>query len=230
MGLLHSKTQEAARALLWELVELGAQAGLPLPPAVADLQLPQVLNTALVGDLAGAAQLLGGNVVEQLRQELGLPDVRGLLTGNLGGAQAALQGYLGGIGVQKSALLNEVNEALGTVGALGVAQARLSGLRSLLDDVGRGFGLDMAALGGVLPAWVVDTVREASPELATLLGHARSALASVDSRLAGAQDWLAGLQRQVLRLTDLQGLAAAGLDLLRAQAEQLDELLELVGV
>lgn len=198
MGLLHSESLSGPSSALWELTQLGQAAGLPLPPP---LKLPPLPRLDGGCDMDLLAEQLGQEALGLLRTQLGSPEMRGLLAGNLAESRGQLMNYLGNLDRMKRDLLAEAMDATGTLGALGQAREQLGSLRTLA-----GGAADLPLAGPLLGA-----VAAACPAVGGLLSYADAALGEVDGQLAAAENLLTGAMNTVSRLTDMQALAQQAL-------------------
>ncbi|GGL15952.1 hypothetical protein [Deinococcus radiotolerans] len=215
MGLLHSPGLSGVQGALWEVQQLAQAAGIPLPPP---LQLPSL--PPLVGgcDAQALAAALGAEVAQALGEQLQLPGVQQLLTGDLAGARSAVLGYLGTLDTLRGPLLADLADGQGTLGALGQAQDTLSGLRAALGQPG----------GSALAGDVISAVADACPAVGGLLAYAEGTLAGIEQQVQGVSSALsAGLDR-LNQLTSLQGAAEALLAELDAHVDIQAALLDVV--
>lgn len=228
MGLLHSLKGEAAQSALWELGQLAEEVGVPLPPPLAKLDLPAVLGAVGSGDPQALLSTLGPVAAEALGVQLKDPALQALIRGDLEGAQEGLTGYLTQLAGQKTDLLARLADLTGTQGALGEAQGLLDGVRGAVAAAQTEVG---ELVNGPLTGAVLSLVAQASPEVATLLGYAQSALDTVDGRLSGAEGLRESLTGQLADLRRLEATAQSaaaelddrlsGLDALFASLEEL---------
>lgn len=178
MGLLHSLQSGEAQGVFWELEHLAEEVGIPLPPPLTEAikKLPPLITGVMNGDFGPALALLGP-AAGPLGQVLNNPAVQSLIKGDLQGVKSGLMGYLGQLDSMKDELLGRLLDATGLSGALKEGQALLGTVRGAL---GQADGLLHNFLGNPLTSAVLDIVKQASPELASVLGYAESALSNIE--------------------------------------------------
>ena len=211
--LLHSEKLEGLERSLWELRSAAQGAGLPLPPP---LKLPPLPDLSGGCDLEQLAGLLGTEALTALREQLGAPEVRGLLMGHLEGEKNKLLGYLGNLDRMKADMLEQTQDLLGDQGALGQGRALLAGLRGTLGA--------SSPLGGP----VLSAVSQACPAVGGLLGYAEGAIEALDSQLEGVQSTLGTLTAQIGAATNVRALAEQALADLEAHMTRQSELFTLL--
>ncbi|MCD0156006.1 hypothetical protein [Deinococcus sp. 6GRE01] len=221
MGLLHSATTQGARAALWELAEVVQASDLPLPPALARLDLPALSGAIGSGNPQALLGILGAELGGAMGEQLRRPEVQTLMRGDLTAARDSLLGYVAQLDTLKAGVLEQLAEQTGTLGALGTLRDTLSGPLDLLADLP---GALADATGTPLIGTVLDRVAQASPEVAQVLKLAAGAAGQVERQLSGAQATLDRLQKQLADLLDLRTAAALALDAADGELAALDDL------